>query len=271
MGLLDQVLCGGNELSHNLDKINDNWDKVSLNFTPHTPMAYHKKRECHIVFIEIKPEVAAFNGVYFTNCNATRTRNGHRREQGLQGLKNVRFDMINGIPRPSDKEWVKYVQAEVLVPNSISLNMINAIHHISIVSKQFGEQLFTKHNLLLINKKTFSDIDYSNKWTIEYAHPQKCIISNIPVNKDNVDKINDSDYYIRKGNPFWVIVHLYAIAGTRARIELNPEGQTEETIFVSTNNWSWWPKFTAPNIGNIELNLFVNDIIWLKKKLEVQR
>jgi len=63
-GYLTRVYCGGNELSHNLDRELGNWDKVSLNFTPHTPMAYHIKKEKHLVFIEIDISVATFERVF---------------------------------------------------------------------------------------------------------------------------------------------------------------------------------------------------------------
>src|SRR5439155_23114198 len=41
---------GGNELSHSLDARNDNWDKLSVYWTPNTPMAYRKKRAKHLCF-----------------------------------------------------------------------------------------------------------------------------------------------------------------------------------------------------------------------------
>ncbi|WP_376795594.1 DarT ssDNA thymidine ADP-ribosyltransferase family protein [Thermogemmatispora sp.] len=49
---------------------NNNWDKVSLSFTPYTPMAYHVKRRRHLCYLCISPEVAALQGVIFTDTNA---------------------------------------------------------------------------------------------------------------------------------------------------------------------------------------------------------
>jgi len=62
---------GGNELSHRLDQTNQNWDKVSLNFTPWTPMAYLKKQASHLCFFVVEVAVAGFEGVIFTDTNAT--------------------------------------------------------------------------------------------------------------------------------------------------------------------------------------------------------
>lgn len=86
-GLLPTIVTGGNPLSHNLDRYHGNWDKVSLNFTPYTPMAYGRKREQHLCFFLVDPDVAAWSEVIFTDSNAA--KNGHRRGQGLVGLGNV--------------------------------------------------------------------------------------------------------------------------------------------------------------------------------------
>ncbi len=45
--LLSTLVTGGNPLSHDLDHYHGNWDKVSLSLTPHTPMAYNRKRAQH--------------------------------------------------------------------------------------------------------------------------------------------------------------------------------------------------------------------------------
>src|SRR5262245_40068630 len=74
--------AGGNNLSHNLDLVNGNWDKVSVSFTPHTPMIYHRKRASHICFFVLKVEVAAYAGVIFTDRNAAKIQN-QRRAAGL--------------------------------------------------------------------------------------------------------------------------------------------------------------------------------------------
>lgn len=49
---------GGNRLSHYLNNINENWNLISLSFTPRTPMAYRKKPESHLCFFVIRPDVA---------------------------------------------------------------------------------------------------------------------------------------------------------------------------------------------------------------------
>jgi hypothetical protein len=67
---------GGNSLSHNLDHWNGNWDKVSVNFTPHTPMAYHRKRASHLCFFVLRIKVAAYAGVFLLIKTLTAKVNG---------------------------------------------------------------------------------------------------------------------------------------------------------------------------------------------------
>ena len=79
------IITGGNTLSHNLDRINDNWDKVSLSLTPHIPMAFYKKRELHLCFLVISPEVAGRHGVVFTDTNSAAKLKEQQRGYGAMG------------------------------------------------------------------------------------------------------------------------------------------------------------------------------------------
>jgi hypothetical protein len=94
---------GGNERSHALDRQKGNWDFVSLNFTPHTPMAYDKKKVLHLCFMEISTDVAFREGVIFTDSNAT--YHAHNRGEGMSGLELVNFEMVRSDPLPWNREW----------------------------------------------------------------------------------------------------------------------------------------------------------------------
>ena len=94
---------GGNETSHNLDKHHDNWDKLALNFTAHTPMAYWKKQAKHLCFFSISTKAAALDRVLFTDTNATSTIEPHKRLPGLDGLNLVNFSAIRATPAPGDR------------------------------------------------------------------------------------------------------------------------------------------------------------------------
>lgn len=223
------IFRGGDALSQNLDQKLGNWDKISLNFKPHTPLAYTKKPKNHFVFIEINPEVAAFEDVYFTDCNAARTRNSQKREKGVKGLSNVNFEMINCPPQPWNDEWTKCVQAEVLVSHHVPIKMFKAIHFISNVSKEYGEFLWEeKCSLFCVNPETFNDIDKYGKGSIQFSYIKEVLISNRDVSKDRVHGIRFSDSYIVEGKPFWVIAYLYVIPGTRISVSLESMRRTIE-------------------------------------------
>src|SRR2546421_11765229 len=98
---------------------------VHLNLTPYTPMAYGKKQKDHLCFFRIKPQVAAWSGVVFTDTNAA--SNNHLRGEGLQGLDHINFEIILSITRGDKDTWKRYVQAEVLVPGSIPFEYISEI------------------------------------------------------------------------------------------------------------------------------------------------
>src|SRR6266567_3630527 len=90
--ILSRIDTGGNDLSLDLDQRNDNWNKVSLSLTPYIPMAYNSKREQHLCYFVITPDVATLSGIIFTDSNAAST--AHKRGEGLEGLDNINFEVI---------------------------------------------------------------------------------------------------------------------------------------------------------------------------------
>lgn len=275
-GYLKKVKCGGDGLSHKLDKMLGNWNKISLNFTPYTPMAYYKKQKNHLVFIEIDPMVATFEDVYFTDCNAARTKNSQNREKGLRGLSFVRFDIINGRPKPYDKDWIKYVQAEILVPDYISLKFFKKIYFISEASLRLGEYLWgNKEAIFAVNPQIFADYNY-DKWTITNPYVKKVIITNTKINKNsNISKYKDIKF-LKRGEKFWINILLFATAGIKAKVELKEgEGITiyhKEVEFEKESNWWWTPSFKLdlnyPKSYMI-LEISLNEILWYKEKKRV--
>jgi hypothetical protein len=271
-GHWNYIFPGGNKLSQDLDRGLGNWDKISLNFTPHTPMVYYRKRESHLVFIEIDATIATEEGVYFTNCNATRCRNGQLRKQGIEGLSNVKFDIINGPPKPWDGDWIKYVQAEVLVPEHIPFGLFKSIHFISQASLEHGKYLLeNSHELFKVVEGTFADIDYKKGLAIEFPYLVDVVISNDEITESNAFHTTSSVRRILEEKPFWVVANLNANSGTRGLIRIKPTGDSKEITFNKTSNWRWWPEFTIfGHHDNIELEVYINDILWLVRKLRVK-
>jgi len=268
---LDNITCGGNNLSHRLDKNLGNWDKISLNFTPHTPMAYIKKSEMHLVFIELDIEIATVENVLFTNCNATRTRNGQMREIGLNGLNNVQFSHIktNPKPKPWDEDWHKYVQAEVLVPDCIPIDYFKAIHVVSQTSKKTAEYfLDANKNLLVIKPTTFQDQN-----TLKFSFVKNYYVSLTEINGNNAETIDASSPYIKMGEPFWVLVYFFADVGTDWKIVFNGDNYyiEEYTNINKQSYWYWYTEFKAPGTNqHVDIEIYCNDILWAKDSIEVR-
>lgn len=275
-GYLTKVYCGGNELSHNLDRELGNWDKISLNFTPYTPMAYHIKKEKHLVFIEIDISVATFEGVFFTDCNATRLRNGQKREKGVKGLRNVRFEHIQSKPKPYDQDWVKFVQAEVLVPHHIPVEYFKKIHFISEASLMLGEYLWSdSHPSFTVTPEIFADYHGCN-WVTINPYLDKIIITHEEITKDNVENDHSDVKNIKRNKKFWMKIYLFATAGTKVRVILkdldNHILKEVEMEFEKESNWCWFPNFLIPAeypYDELILEITLDEILWYKGKRKV--
>ena len=266
------IYPGGNELSHDLDMRLGNWNMISLNFTPYTPMAYNKKMEgVHLVFIEIDRDVATLDGVYFTDCNAASS--GHNREKGVNGLRRVKFDVIHGKPKPWDEEWRKYVQAEILVPERIPIKMFKAIHFVSEASLELGVHYWGEYSSLFkIEPKTFADYRHDGYWVIQFPYIKKVIVTDKKVTRSNYNShVNINK--IKKNSLIWVIVHLYATVGTEVYIIIKDKNKnicSKKIKFPKESN-AWWTKFKIPDQCKdiIVLEVWLNNTLWLKRKLVV--
>src|SRR5712691_10877424 len=164
------VVTGGNPLSHSLDRYRGNWDKVSLNLTPYTPMVYHKKKEQHLCFIVISLEVAAWTGVVFTDTNAT--SNDHLRDEGSTGLDLIKFEIIRSTAHPDKQAWKRHVQAELLVPDRIPLDYMSRVYFVSNASKKYAEQICGElpHPKFEVNERFFSDSPRSPYGTTSFPY-----------------------------------------------------------------------------------------------------
>jgi hypothetical protein len=131
---------GGNDDSHQRDRRLGNWDKVSLLFSAHTPMAYRTKSEKHLCFFEISSEVAEFEGVVFTNANAASELS--RSGVGVAALNDVRFDLVRSSPQPANPDWRHMSQAEVLIPERVPFQYVQRVCFISEASRDEARRLW---------------------------------------------------------------------------------------------------------------------------------
>ena len=277
-GYLNNVYCGGNELSHDLDRALDNWDKISLNFTPHTPMAYYLKKKKHLVFIEIDIHVAAIETVYFTDRNATRLRNGQKREKGIEGLNNIKFIYINGQPKPYDSDWQRFVQAEILVPNHIPLYYLKNYHFISDASLQLGKYLWgSLDNRFRVSPQIFSDYDQNNPqgWSILNPFVKKVSVTRQRITKNNVTHNRIRSNIVKKGEKFWIKISLFATAGIEGKVilkDLKDNIINQKVKIFNNESYGWYPYFRIPldyKYPSFIIEIFLKEILWYKSRWKI--
>lgn len=277
-GLLSTLTTGGNTLSHSLDRNRGNWDKVSLSFTPYTPMAYNRKKEQHLCFFLINPEVAAWSDVSFTDCNAT--KNDHRRGQGLVGLNNVQFNVIRAVPFSVDG-WFQYVQAEVLIPVSIPLAYVTEVGFVSNASMNYSEYLCKSfsHPNFAVNTQLFTKS--VREPAINFAYVKEFWLAGLEIEADVV--------YLKKKNEFSksidsfikIVRQGYALTGTQEKALLRNLSSGAEKIVLEPTEFRRSGLYSPPihpihNIpladlptGSYLIKYFLDDICWSISSFEV--
>lgn len=223
-GLLSRIDSGGNDLSLGLDQRNDNWNKVSLGLTPYLPMAYYRKRERHLCYFLIRPEVAAWSGVVFTDTNAT--SNDHKRGEGLEGLNLINFGIIFSIARGDKEVWKRYVQAEVLVPEDVPFDYIPKIVFVSQASMMYAEKLCSSlsHPQFSIAKRLFTDSRQAPEGAVNFSHVVEFVLTDVQVDKNMVSfsHPHKNKYSKQEHKRITLVARVNALPGTQAKIFLHP-------------------------------------------------
>ncbi len=223
LDLLDQVTRGGNVLSQNLDILNDNWNKVSLSFTPYLPMAYYAKRQQHLCYLCIKPEVATFSGVFFTDTNANKS--DHRRAEASEGLDLVHFDVIHSIIRYDWNIWKRYVQAEILVPDRIALEYVEKIAFVSQASLEHAARLCDSldHPRFVVDPGLFTDSSGASSQSIGFPYVESLSLSGAGISQEHMVYLDRNIYSNRDDTPLTVDIIVRALAGTRLSLLLRSQ------------------------------------------------
>jgi hypothetical protein len=272
MGMWPPPVPGGNTLSHNLDLSRGNWNKVSLNLTPYTPMIYHLKREQHLCFLVIDPIVATWSGTVFTDSNAASTK--HRRGEGIAGLNNINFNAIKSLPRPGDREgWVIPVQAEVLVPDTVPFEFISKIVFVSKASMTHAEQLCGPQPKFSIDRRLFLDSHSTYQKLPNFPYVIDLVLTDATVDENNVSlSYNQKRSYSRnRSNRVTVIALVRAQPGTNAKIRWLPNNITETTQFDRADLYNHWPHISLNDLpdGECSVEYYLNNQCWASANFEV--
>lgn len=117
---------GGTSESRSLARRNGDDDRISLSVAPNTPMlAVRMREDLQYASFVINPAAADAAGVLFTSTNAT--ANAHWRAEPPKGFAAIDFPRATGPVDWTDPDWKRAVQAEILVPVHIPMELIVAI------------------------------------------------------------------------------------------------------------------------------------------------
>lgn len=270
---------GGNLLSHSLDQQWGNWDKVCLSFTPHTPMAYHKKKEQHLCYFLISPEVATWQHTLFTDTNAA--SNGHQQKGGIAGLNLVQFATIKSIPF-GVPGWHRGVQAEILVLDRIPFIDIAHIAFVSQASLDYAKQLCSTlvHPPFLLKPQIFTDAPKASPKAIQFPYIEDLFLIDP---KYDEEKLQDMIYLSQiKRNEFskkeeCAIIFMQAPPETQIQITLTQMStHTHTEPIVCSKNLSFYKRTRTQKInlnslplGKYSITCEIANVRWASTHFEI--
>lgn len=264
---------GGNALSHRLDRDNGNWDKVSLNFTPHTPMAYRKKPASHLCFFAVDIEVTGREGVIFTDTNAASTGDQQRGE-GLTGLGLVNFNAIRSVPKPWDRNgWVRPVQAEILVPARVPLDQVREVGFVSRASLEEARRIWGNGPAPTFEVRPQYFSDTPRRVSINFAYLDSILLTDAAIDEATVgqEQVPKVRFSRRSCERITVIANVLATAGIKARVIWNPVGLTQEEEFERTSRYWHWPSVAVRDLpdGRCSVEYRLGQVRWATLTFEV--
>ena len=257
------VRAGGNQTSHELDRQNGNWNLISLNFSPYSPMAYRRKKESHLCFFEISSEVALRPNIQFSDTNAA--SKSVRKSIGIEGLELIDWEIIQSRPRPNDRNWHRAIQAEMLVPKRIPLKYVKRVAFVSEASMNFASFLCRElgHPPFAIVPALFEDFK-SGTPSPDFSWVEKIWVTP-SVNRRDISASPHQKTFLRNDSVPTVIAEVNAQAGDSSRVLFNlhaltfaneysrqghvynlaelsidkmPDGLHTATYFLNDNRWA---------------------------------
>jgi len=273
-GHWEGVKPGGNELSHALNGKRGNLEYVHLNFTPYTPMAYNLKPESHLCFFCVSPSIASWQGIQFTDCNATDS--DHTKGEGMVGLELVDFEEVRAVIRPWDRAWITGVQAEVLVPQTVPLSEIDHVSFVSPASLAYGERLWghASHPPFAVDQSCFDNSPGHETPLVSFPFVDRVVLTPDVVTKETYTSKRKHQTVFERDVHEWVtaIATGPSAAGLAGAMRWTPLGKDTQFKFQRPSNYTWWDQVKVADLRNgvntVELTL--NGICWSKVDFTVK-
>jgi hypothetical protein len=261
---LSKVEPGGNQQSHELDERLGNYDKLALNFTPHTPMVFNRKKDIgnQICFFIIKAEVAAWQGVMFTRTNAASPL--CLRDCGMVGLSLVDFAAVKAPPFGVDA-WVELVQAEVLVPDRITLDHVEMVVFVSEASCREAERLWglSPHPSFEVAREYFAS-SFHDTSSISFPYLDKFYI----VDGDSGEHFTENpvNFFREPVRDIYVEAYVQAQTGTELRMELQPVGRKAKAQYPRRGRYRSRRTLSTGSLstGAYSVECYLDNIRWAR-------
>lgn len=266
-GLFDNVVTGGTPESVRYDRERGNWDYVSLAYTHSTPMFWHRKKDLHLIYCEVSPEVACLENVLFTNKNALKQNNGTTRQSGLTGLQEVQFQYFKPGRHPT-VEWREFVQAEVLVPDCVERNYISRVYTVSPLSKLYAELILGKPSTRVIVRPDLFQDNLGGQFSFPFLHSIRLfdLDTLAPIeglNKDVFDWDTPEGPVWRINQKVFAAFIANASLGTKLSCCLDDKLLSPPRTF-NANGRGWITDMLDLEDKQGTLQVFLNDICWFQ-------
>jgi hypothetical protein len=263
---------GGDDLSHSLDRHNDNWDKISLTFTPHTPMAYRKKPTSHLCFFVVDVSVAGRRGVIFTDTNAASI--GQQRAEGLPGLDLVNFNAVRAEPQPWDRDgWVRPVQAEILVPNRITFDHVREVGFVSHASLEEARRIWGDGPGPTFVRQPQYFSDSPGRISINFPYLDAILLTDALIDESSVKGSHAAKTRFSRGrcDRITIVANVHALAGTNATVTWRPVGVVQTTEFETPSDYRHWPSIPMQDLpnGRCSVEYRLGQVRWATLEFEV--
>jgi hypothetical protein len=274
-GILDSVRTGGNEISLAMNGIKGNVDFLSLYLTPFAPMEYWRKQDRHICFFCLKPEVAGWEGVLFTDWNAAATE--HDRAPGLAGVDLIDFEIIRGPTVPSNPQWKRNVQAEILVPDAVPLDMVTRVCFVSKPSRDLAIRNWgsrTHRPPFEVDTWFFANSPGPPAPKVEIPHVQSVVLTTDEISKETYKGKHENVVVVGSGGMgnLTALIGLRVSAGQVGQVRWLPAGKTSNNTFSTSEFYHWWPSISIKDlpVGSNTCEVHLGDNLWTVLDFEVR-
>jgi len=170
---------------------------------------------------------------------------------------------------------VRPVQAEVLVPDQLSLEYVENVFFVSEESRAEGERLWGNrdHPPFVVDPSIFADFSVYQAATYNFPFLVSVILTDEHVERGNVQTPRHHKSQFRRINTrmIHVLAQVHALTGTKGRIIWLPTHETSSTIFAKPSRYYHWSSISIDRLpdGQCALEYRLGEVRWRTLHFEV--